>query len=77
MNADLVILDDHVARKAAINLGLNVKGTLGIIRSLLLNKQIEIEDFECFYGKLDAIGFRIRRNIFDKIFVEFITKTLS
>jgi len=33
--ADLVVLDDHVARLEASRMGLNVKGTLGIIRRLM------------------------------------------
>jgi len=34
-SADFVILDDHVARVQASRIGLNVKGTLGIIRRLM------------------------------------------
>ena len=34
-SAHLVILDDHVARMEATRIGLNVKGTLGIIRRLM------------------------------------------
>jgi predicted nucleic acid-binding protein len=39
-NADLVILDDFAARKIAIELGLEVKGTLGILKKLVGGKKI-------------------------------------
>ena len=41
LEADYVILDDFAARKEAVRLGLNVKGTLGIIRKLMTDKYIE------------------------------------
>lgn len=68
LQADLVILDDLAARKAASNLGLNVKGTLGIIKKLTKAGQIEITDLNEFYLKLLKINFRISRLIFDTIF---------
>jgi predicted nucleic acid-binding protein len=34
-SSDFVILDDHVARTEARRIGLNVKGTLGIIKRLM------------------------------------------
>lgn len=34
INADMIILDDYTARKIAMDLGLTVKGTLGIIKKL-------------------------------------------
>jgi len=42
--ADLVVLDDHVARLETARMGLNVKGTLGIIRRLM--------DLDIIYGSL-------------------------
>ena len=39
---DLICLDDHAARFEAMRLGLEVKGTLGIIRRLM-----ELDRFQC------------------------------
>ena len=71
-NADLVILDDYAARKIAIELGLEVKGTLGVLRKLVENGEIEIQDIRGLYERLIEIGFRIRKDIFESIFSEFI-----
>lgn len=68
-NADLVILDDYVARKIAIELGLEVKGTLGILKRLSENKEIEIQDVNELYRRLIKIGFRVKKSIFDSIFM--------
>lgn len=63
-----IILDDLAARKAALNLGLNVKGTLAIIKKLAQENKIEIADKNNFYQKLIDINFRISRSIFDAVF---------
>ena len=68
LNADVVILDDFAARKAAMELGLKVKGTLGIIKKLLEENKIKIEDINKLYKTLKRIGFRVRREIFKNIF---------
>lgn len=65
--ADLVILDDHAARVEAMRLGLSVKGTLGIIRRLIENGAFE-NDLEELFVKLKEMGFRIRAELFWKIF---------
>ena len=67
-NADLVILDDYAARRIAIELGLEVKGTLGIVKRLIEDNEIEIQDIKEFYKKLIKMGFRVKKNIFDSIF---------
>ncbi len=66
--ADYVILDDFVARKEAVRLGLNVKGTLGIIRKLMTDKHIEVIDMDDLYERLKKIRFRVKRDIFNRIF---------
>lgn len=38
LQADYIILDDFAARKEAVRLGLNVKGTLAVIRKLWLER---------------------------------------
>ena len=60
--------DDFAARKEALHLGLNVKGTLAIIRKLLKEGKIEIENLESFYQRLREINFRVKREIFESIF---------
>jgi len=68
LNLDCAILDDSSARKQALSLGLNVKGTLGIIRKLTEDKSIIIEDSNELYRKLHEIGFWVDENIFNDIF---------
>jgi len=68
LKVDYVILDDSVARKEALKLGLKVKGTLGLLRKLHINDKPKIYDFEKFYQDLREIDFRVKRSIFDKIF---------
>jgi predicted nucleic acid-binding protein len=66
-SADLVILDDHVARVEAARIGLNVKGTLGVIRRLMDLGIIQYE-LEKLYRDLSEMRFRVKRSIFDEIF---------
>ena len=68
LQTDYIILDDFAARKEALHLGLNVKGTLAIIRKLLKEGKIEIENLESFYQRLREINFRVKREIFESIF---------
>lgn len=67
MNADVVCLDDYPARSEAIRLGLEVKGTLGIIRKLM-----KLDKFECnlenLSENLKRINFRVREKLFWEIF---------
>ncbi len=46
LQTDYIILDDFAARKQAIRLGLNVKGTLAVIRKLQLEDKIIIDNLE-------------------------------
>jgi len=66
-SAELVILDDHVIRVEATRIGLNVKGTLGIIRRLM---ELEVMEYELdkLYQNLLEIKFRVKRGVFDEIF---------
>jgi predicted nucleic acid-binding protein len=68
LQADFIILDDRAARKIAINLGLNVKGTLAIIKKLIQENKIIIDNLDEFYQRLRQINFRVSRSIFDTIF---------
>lgn len=69
VTADMVALDDRAARIEAMSLGLNVKGTLGIIKKLM---DIGIAEYELerLYQELSALSFRVSRTIFDEIFSE-------
>lgn len=68
LNLDFAILDDSSAREQALSLGLDVKGTLGIIKKLAEDKNITIEDSNELYRKLHEIGFWVDENIFNDIF---------
>ncbi|NES71896.1 MAG: DUF3368 domain-containing protein [Okeania sp. SIO2D1] len=68
LQTDFVILDDLAARKMATNLGLNVKGTLAILKKLAVEEKIEIGNKDEFYQNLIKIKFRISRSIFDAVF---------
>lgn len=64
---DMVILDDNAARQEALRIGLNVKGTLGIIKRLLELDLVHY-DLNELYRDLLEINFRVKRNIFNQIF---------
>lgn len=68
LQTDYIILDDFAARKEATRLGLNVKGTLSIIRKLLNEEKIIIDNLDSFYQRIRKINFRIKREVFDSIF---------
>jgi predicted nucleic acid-binding protein len=68
LQADFTILDDRAARKIAKNLGLNVKGTLAIIKKLIQEDKITINNLDEFYQRLRQINFRVSRSIFDTVF---------
>jgi predicted nucleic acid-binding protein len=65
---DLIILDDHVARREAMKLGLQVKGTLGLIKRLSELKEISISSTDDLHKRLLEMNFRIRSDIFNKVF---------
>ena len=68
LQADYVVLDDFAARKEAMRLGLNVRGTLAIIRKLNSEGKIAIDNLDELYQRLMAINFRVKRVLFDAIF---------
>ncbi|HEY9603714.1 MAG TPA: hypothetical protein V6C85_19010 [Allocoleopsis sp.] len=68
LQADYVVLDDFAARKEAMRLGLNVRGTLAIIRKLNSEGKIAIDNLDELYQRLIAINFRVKRSLFDAIF---------
>lgn len=68
LQPDYIILDDFAAIKEAIRLGLNVKGTLAVIRKLQLDGKINIFDLDILYEQVRNVNFRVKREIFDSIF---------
>ena len=70
LQAGFTILDDRAARKRAINLGLNVKGTLAIIKKLSQEDKITINNLDEFYQRLRQINFRVYRSIFETVFTK-------
>ena len=70
LQADYVILDDFAARKEAMRLGLNVKGTLAIVKKMIADDQVKIDDLDRFYQQLLQIKFRVKRSVFEAIFTD-------
>jgi predicted nucleic acid-binding protein len=68
LQTDYIILDDFAARKEANRLGLNVKGTLAVIKKLQADGKITISSLEQLYQDIMAINFRVKRSLFDAIF---------
>ncbi len=65
LQTDYLILDDAVARREALHLGLNVKGTLAILKMPHLTLA---SGKEALYLQLVKANFRVKRQIFDKVF---------
>jgi predicted nucleic acid-binding protein len=70
LQSDYIILDDYAARKEAIRLGLNVKGTLAIIKKMMVDNKLQIDNLEQFYQELLEIKFRVKRSVFEAIFID-------
>ncbi len=68
LQTDYTISADFAARKEALRLGLNVKGTWAIVKKLQVDGKIIIDRLEQLYQDLLAINFRVKRSIFDTIF---------
>jgi len=49
LNPDYVLLDDSTARREAKRLGLNIKGTLAVIKKLSKDGKISIESLDKLY----------------------------
>ena len=65
----IVVLDDKRARRLARELGLEVVGTLSILRRLYETGALKMS-LEQLYIRLLDIGFYIKKSIFDKIFAK-------
>ena len=53
-----------------MRLGLNVKGTLAIIKKMMADNKVKIDDLDHFYQQLLKIKFRVKRSIFEAIFTD-------
>ena len=69
-DSDYVILDDKTARKKALSNGLNIKGTIGILR-LFYQKGILTVHPDDIYKKLKSYNFRVEKGIYESILREF------
>jgi predicted nucleic acid-binding protein len=65
LDADYVLLDDSTARREAKRLGLNIRGTLAVIKKLGKDGKISIESLDDLYQQLIEIEFRVKRSLFD------------
>ncbi len=68
LQADYTILDDSAARREAMRLGLNVRGTLALIKKLNSEGKITLENLDELYQKLLEVKFRVKRTLFNEIF---------
>lgn len=64
---NIICLDDYAARVQAIRLGLQVKGTLGIIRRLMELQMLQL-NLEELFETLKRIDSRVKGHIFWEIF---------
>ncbi|RLE94655.1 MAG: DUF3368 domain-containing protein [Thermoprotei archaeon] len=69
-NADFIVLDDKLARKKARELGLNVIGTLRILKILYNKHLIDKQTLISSIRELKRHGFWISNNIISKILKE-------
>ena len=66
-NAEFIVMDDRLARRRAKNLGLNVIGTLRILRMMFDNGLIDKTDFLNSIETLRETGFRISNEVIDNV----------
>ena len=70
LNADYVLLDDLAARKEAIRLGLTIRGTLAAINKMRRDGKIVVDSLDDLYARFVDIDFRVKRSIFEQIFLD-------
>ena len=69
-DSDYVILDDKTARKKALSFGLNIKGTIGILRLFYQEGILTVHPGDV-YKKLNSFNFRVEKGIYESILREF------
>jgi len=65
--ADYVVIDDKLARRRAKSMGLNVVGTLRVLRLMYDEKLIDKREILKALEKLKEIGFRISDEVINKV----------
>jgi len=70
---DYVILDDKAARNKAISYGLNVKGTIGILRMFYQRGLLNLPPDDVYQELMDY-NFRVEKEIYKSILQEFYEK---
>lgn len=70
LEANNVLLDDSTARREARRLGLNIRGTLAVIRRLSRDNKIRNFSADELYQQLIEVEFRIKRSLFDQVFAD-------
>ena len=63
-NADLVILDDKAARRAALERGLRIIGLIGILKDAA---QSELIDLEIVFTQLREVGFWVMPSLLERL----------
>jgi len=66
-NADWVVIDDKLARRRAKSMGLNVIGSLRVLRLMYDAKLVDKEAFLEALEKLKEIGFRVGDEVVNKV----------
>ena len=67
LSADLVILDDKVARRTAVERGLRIIGLLGILRDAA---RTNLLDLETTFEQLREVGFWVVPSILERLLAE-------
>ncbi|PSR18807.1 DUF3368 domain-containing protein [filamentous cyanobacterium CCP3] len=70
LNADYVLLDDLAARKEAMRIGLTIRGTMAAINRMRKDERIKVDSLDTLYARCVQIDFRVKRSIFDQIFLD-------
>ena len=68
--ADYIVIDDKLARRRAKSMGLNVIGTLRVLKLMYDEKLIEKREIQKALEKLKEIGFRIGDEVINKVLQE-------
>lgn len=68
LQSDYAILDDLAARKEAKRMGLEIRGTLAVIKRLIDTEKIKVHSYDELYQEITGINFRVSRRIFNAIF---------
>ena len=74
ISADYACIDERIARRKAKQLGIKIKGTIGILWSAMKKNLISIKEFKECLSKLEDFGFRFPKRIIKRYLEEFEKK---